>query len=202
MRYFLRSLDSFGGEVMDGCHEWLPPGMAEAVGQIANPTRRREKVAAYCLLVEGLKQMGLYERLPLIEYADSGKPYLANYEGLHFNLSHCRSHVAVAIDEHTPVGIDVESRRKFSASLIRRVCSAAEQKLIAEAADPDMEFLRLWTRKEAYLKYTGTGIVEPLANVPPHITIHNSQFTIHKIETHPLPDGDGWVSVCWETGEL
>ena len=53
-----------------------------------------------------------------------------------------------------------------------------------------MEFLRLWTRKESYLKYTGTGIVEPLTGIPP-------QLSSHIIKTHPLPEGDGWVSICF-----
>ena len=201
MQYFLRSLESFGDEVMESCPEWFPSGMAEAIRQIANPSRRREKVGAYCLLVNGLKQMGIYERLPLIAYSDGGKPYLANYEGPHFNISHCSRYVAVGIDETRPVGIDVECRRRVSPSLIRRVCSEAEQRLIAESDDHDMEFLRLWTRKEAYLKYTGTGIVEPLAAVPPSNGMDVHWGTPLQIDTHPLPDGDGWVSVCWECGE-
>lgn len=246
MQYFIQELSAFDEARIQECLAWFPPALAEAIRQIANSSRRREKVAAYSVLVDAMKSMALYRELPIIDYAESGKPYLANYPDLHFNLSHCSRYVAVAIDSDSPVGIDVECRRKVSPSLIRRVCSEAEQQIIAAAADPDLEFLRLWTRKEAYLKYTGTGIVEPLANIPPqetklntpvaepqtlpiilnsHPTVHSSQLTTHNpqvtghrsqvsdhqsqvtshssqltghtINTHPLPDGDGWVSVCW-----
>jgi len=158
--------------------------------QVSNLARRREKTAAYSLLVEAMKRMSLYRELPITEYAENGKPYLKNYPHLHFNLSHCSRYVAVALNERTPVGIDIECRRKVSTSLIKRVCNREEQQTIAEATDSDLEFLRIWTRKEAYLKYTGTGIVEPLTNIPP-------QDTCHTIDTHPLPEGNGWVSVCW-----
>ena len=47
--------------------------------------------------------------------------------------------------------------------------------------------------------------MEPLTNIPPQSTAHcplttkhRSQVTGYIIETHPLPEDDGWVSVCWE----
>lgn len=229
MRYFLQSLSLYDDAYIEQCLEGFPPHLSDKIRHISSATRRRERVAARHLLAEGLRQMGLYREFPDVEYDNNGKPFLANYNGIHFNLSHCREYVAVAIDSCSPVGIDVESRRRVSPSLVKRVCSEAEQKMIATAADPDMEFLRLWTRKEAWLKYTGTGIVEPLANVPPldeasprdeastdgqsvgeALEPHDNaaigrrgsrtaqQCGNARIDTHPLPDGDGWVSVCWD----
>lgn len=205
MQYFIQELSDFDDSRIQACLEWFPSAQAEAIRQIANPSRRREKTAAYSLLIEAMKSMALYRELPIVEYAENGKPYLKNYPHLFFNLSHCNRYVAVGVNQDSPVGIDVECRRKVSPSLIKRVCSDEEQHIISQSSDPDLEFLRLWTRKEAYLKYTGTGIVEPLTNIPPQSTVHcplttdyRSQVTGHLIETHPLPEGDGWVSVCWE----
>ena len=110
-----------------------------------------EAVAGYNLLVETLRETGLLKDPPLLEYAENGKPFLKNYSDLHFNISHCRTHIALALS-HSPVGIDVESLRRVSPSLIKRVCSDEELHIISQSSDPDMEFLRLWTRKEAYLK--------------------------------------------------
>ena len=213
----IKSLSSFDMRTVEECLKWFPQNQVERIAGFSNSSRKIETAATFSLLVEMLQNNGLLKELPSIEYAENGKPFLKNYPDLHFNLSHCRLYVAVAI-HRSPVGVDIECRRNVTPALIRRVCSDDEQLSISLSKDPDMEFLRLWTRKEAYLKYTGTGIVEPLTDIPPQssghrseitglrsqitdhkspITIHNSQFTIHTIKTHPLPEGDGWVSVCW-----
>lgn len=179
----------FDAHAVEECLKWFPTEQAERITGFSNLSRKIEAAASYSLLVEMLQSKGLLEELPSIEYAEGGKPYIKNYPELHFNLSHCRRYVAVAIHS-SPVGVDIECRRKVSQSLIRRVCSEDEQHLIAASQEPDMEFLRLWTRKESYLKYTGTGIVEPLTGIPP-------QLSSHIIKTHPLPEGDGWVSICF-----
>lgn len=185
----IKSLFLFDAHAVEECLKWFPTEQAERITGFSNLSRKIEAAASYSLLVEMLQSKGLLEELPSIEYAEGGKPYIKNYPELHFNLSHCRRYVAVAIHS-SPVGVDIECRRKVSQSLIRRVCSEDEQQSIAAAQDPDMEFLRLWTCKESYLKYTGTGIVEPLTGIPP-------QLSSHIIKTHPLPEGDGWVSICF-----
>ena len=40
-----------------------------------------------------------------------------------------------------------------------------EQAQIAAAERPEVVFTRLWTQKEAYLKYLGTGIIDDLHHV-------------------------------------
>lgn len=204
----IKSLADFDERDVEESLRWFPKQESERVGRYKNLSRRIETAAAYSLLVENIRSNGLLQELPLIAYAESGKPYLENYPGLHFNLSHCRHYVAVAMYDK-PVGVDIECRRKVTQPLIRRVCSETEQALVAQADDPDMEFLRLWTRKEAYLKYIGTGIVEPLRDVPPVVScqlsvvsgqrsaVSGRESANYKLETHPLPEGDGWISICY-----
>ena len=56
-----------------------------------------------------------------------------------------------------------------------------EQALIAAADDPVRAFTRLWTRKEAILKYYGTGIIDDLHsvlnNVPKNVKIDTFDHT-------------------------
>ena len=92
-----------------------------------------------------------------VEHDAHGAPYLPEYPNLHISLSHCRTAVAAAVHDQA-VGIDIESRRKINPSLRERVCTPDEQDAIRNSDDPDMAFLRLWTRKEAVLKCRGTGI--------------------------------------------
>lgn len=116
------------------------------------PQRQREQAQAYemlCRLVGGR---------PRLEHDDNGAPYLPEHPAVYVSISHCRAAVAVAVSEGVAVGIDVESRRRVSRSLVKRVCTEEERKAIKRAADPEMEFLRCWTRKEAVLKMRRTGI--------------------------------------------
>lgn len=105
------------------------------------------------LMLEELSSVSLQHAEFL--YNEHGKPYMAN--GPHFSISHCKAGIAVAIDDK-PVGIDMEAIRHADDDLIQRVMCAREVQMISEAAMPDSMFTRLWTQKEAVVKYQGIGI--------------------------------------------
>ena len=112
---------------------------------------------SYVMLREMLEQKGLTHPFRF-GHNEHGKPYLTNYPDIHFNISHCDKAIAVAVSNHE-VGIDVEGRRRFNESLLQRAMNDEEQAAIHKSSDPEMEFAKLWTRKEAYFKWTGTGIL-------------------------------------------
>lgn len=125
---------------------------------------RRTCTAAYLLLCEGLqKEYGITDK-PIFEYGEHGKPWIVGHPEIHFNLSHCREAVLCMLSDR-PVGVDVESVRKFKDSLIRYTMNDKEVEMIMQAPRPDVEFIRLWTRKEAVLKLTGEGINDNLKDV-------------------------------------
>ncbi|MBQ8487701.1 MAG: 4'-phosphopantetheinyl transferase superfamily protein [Prevotella sp.] len=130
---------------------------------------QRTCVLAYLLLKMALRrEYGITEN-PLFEYGEHGKPLLAGHPEIHFNLSHCREAVACAVSRQ-PVGIDVESVREYKESLARYTMNEAELAEIAAAERPDVAFTRLWTMKEARLKWSGEGLSnnlkEALADAP------------------------------------
>jgi phosphopantetheinyl transferase len=93
-----------------------------------------------------------------IDHDSQGAPYVPKQPELHISISHCRTAVAAAVSNKYSVGIDIESRRKVSLSLMERVCTGEELAAIHSSSDPTMTFLQFWTRKEAVLKMRGTGI--------------------------------------------
>lgn len=131
---------------------------------------------SYVMLRELLLELGAIgsDELPRFVITEHGKPELEGHSGLHFSISHCRCAIAVAVSD-APVGIDAECRRKVSPSLLRYTMNDEELGLIEASADPEGEFTRLWTRKEAVLKQRGTGITADLKDVlvglPPHIRL-------------------------------
>ena len=96
-------------------------------------------------------------------YGENGRPYFCD-RMCDFSITHTQNHVFCAViegEEPTRIGIDAEDleRPDFSNldEMAARWFSQNEQK--AFLASPTKEtFLRIWTRKEAYVKYTGEGL--------------------------------------------
>ena len=125
---------------------------------------QRTCAAAYLLLCEGLqKEYGITEK-PLFEYGEHGKPFLVGHPDIHFNLSHCRE-AAICMIGSQPVGIDVESVREYRDNLVRFTMNDLEIAQIEQAERPDVEFIKLWTQKEAVLKLSGDGISRDMKSV-------------------------------------
>ena len=149
--------------------------LAEALAQLSAQRReqalrfkyelgQRTCAAAYLLLCQGLREEYGITELPFFEYGEHGKPAIVGHPEIHFNLSHCRE-AALCVISDRPVGVDVESVRQKRDGLVEYTMNAREVEEIRTAVNPDLQFIRLWTKKEALLKLTGEGINNHLKNV-------------------------------------
>ena len=127
--------------------------------QIKNDRKRAESLAGLYLLSQMADLSGG-------EYiSGSGKkPYLSR--GPEFNISHSGGFAVCAVDD-APVGIDVEEIRavKGREGLAKRYFHPDEICRVNSGDDPALEFLRIWTKKEAYLKLTGVGLSRELCKM-------------------------------------
>lgn len=94
--------------------------------------------------------------LPEIVVTEEGKPQFADGPGF-FSLSYTDGLCCCALCDG-PVGLDVEKIRSVSANAISRILSREEWLQYSASRDPAECFLRFWTLKEAYCKFTGKGI--------------------------------------------
>lgn len=139
-------------------------------------------------------------RVPL-RLSASGKPFLAGSD-VHFNLSHCEDRGVVAIARQ-PVGVDLEKVRDVPEALTIAEHLFAISEIRALRAFPaelrSEAFLRCWTRKEAYVKGRGEGLLTPLVSfevtldrAPPELALHEqsgeAKWTLHDLEA-----ASGWT---------
>jgi 4'-phosphopantetheinyl transferase len=103
-------------------------------------------------------------------YGEAGKPRLADADsarGLQFNASGSADLAVCAVTCHRSVGIDIERLRDdCDPDLVRYALCETERddfEKIAKDQQP-AAFYRAWTRKEAFLKATGSGLSRPLAS--------------------------------------
>ncbi|MBR3971048.1 MAG: 4'-phosphopantetheinyl transferase superfamily protein [Ruminococcus sp.] len=134
---------------------------------LKNVPHKEQHSHAHGLLKELLKKYNIdYNSETAIGKNRYGKPFLADYPHIHFNVSHARG-IAACIVESRECGIDCEQVRKYPVNVPKRVFADSELAILeaAPVAEKDLLFFRLWTLKEAYVKAIGQGISYPMNKV-------------------------------------
>ncbi len=149
---------------------------------------------SYVMLCELLQEWARVHQVsvnkqPIFLYNEYGAPYIEG--GPHFSISHCKTGIAVVVSENS-IGIDIEAIRVLKADLIRKTMNEDEQKRILSSAAPDIEFIRLWTQKEALVKLQGTGIISDLH----HVLDHSSEI----FWTEIINQEKGYICTIAENG--
>lgn len=86
-----------------------------------------------------------------LRFNEHGKPFFEH--GPFFSISHSRRYSVLAVSENE-IGIDIEMHENPRESLMNR-CFTEEEQVFAKLSTEN--FLRIWTAKEAVLKFLGTG---------------------------------------------
>lgn len=129
---------------------YLKESDLEAVSKYKVDEAKKEKAASFILKN---KYIGDYSLSP------KGKPVSEN---TFFNITHSHGVVMLAVNQTSPVGIDLEKIRKMEDDFKRYVTSDEEY----GAIKTDSDFFKLWTNKESLLKAVGCGIDRKLPLVP------------------------------------
>ena len=165
----------------------------------------RESFAALALLRELLSLHGIKTDSLVFRRSESGKPYFEDTD-LHFSLSHSKGYVAAALSDSTRVGIDIECAdvpRDRAEKMIKRFFSegrtddfstpshAAEPPPTDDISHTAENFVRIWTKAEAYAKMTGTGLGKVIKNTQlPHFYTEEEQgrvvFEYYNADGYPL----------------
>jgi 4'-phosphopantetheinyl transferase len=158
------------------------------VREISNCLSRDEKDRASCYLTEESQREFLYGRSVLrhllgmwagvepgalmFGYGPGGKPFLQFPQtevALQFNLSHSSGRLVIALSEGRSVGVDIERVRcEMDWLPVARRCFSSEELeslLTLPVEQRVSDFFKVWTCKEAFLKATGQGLIENMADI-------------------------------------
>lgn len=171
----------------------------------------RNKKAAVMSLAAGIEIQKIitskFHVLPediRIFYNENGKPVFACEDEFHFNLSHSGDMLAIVYG-NTVCGIDVERTDQFNLKISKRCFTKSEDEYVNGISNKSVigksdgfginrRFTTIWTMKEAYLKYKGTGISVPLNS----FTVNPYEKTVEgeKVKFFTKEAGDYVLSVC------
>ncbi len=150
---------------------------------------------------------------PAYRYGENGKPYLADYPDIYFNLSHSKD-VVVCVIAGQEIGVDIQRHVKIKENLARRFFTEEESTFLDKlrledgsiGKDYEECFFRLWSIKESYIKFTGRGMKQGLdtftiLHTEGRIVEKEENQTVHFQEIYLDNLEEYSCSVCMKTKE-
>ncbi len=205
MEYRVLDVRIFSETEYESAFESLPAWRREKAVKLRNIEDKKLSVFAFSLALSMLSQY-LRKSCEEIEISPDEKGKLrVSGESVSLSVSHSFPFIAVAVHSRE-VGVDIECPREVSRAVLRRSLSEEEISYVTEDAAlrgklslrESKNFLRLWTMKEAYLKFTGEGLSGGLQNVNTinekgEVSLERGDIKSHREET------DEYIlSLVWE----
>lgn len=184
--YLVSGIDAFDDSLIEKCKTFFPQGRKEKMLNYKFLKGKVQCALAYLLLIYALREEGVFSEMPEFGYGEHNKPYLKNYPGWYFNISHCKEAVCCVLSREE-VGVDIEEVKGYKEGLAEYVSNDKELKSLHESEDPAEDFYMLWTRKEAVFKLLGSGIETK--------EIKNILEKDVKVESYKIRDM--WLSVSY-----
>lgn len=182
----------------------LPPSRREELARLSPQARMHSAFAELAVRLE-LGALLPETRGIAFSRTEAGKPYLKEYPGCFFSLSHS-GEIAVGLLSDAPVGVDVEKVAPRNFAAVSKRFSAWEREQLAHTADPAQRFYTFWTARESVLKQRGTGLAElgKVELTASGVLVGGEPFPVpvfsHSLRCGVLPQGEGSyeLSVCGE----
>ena len=160
MDLYIEYLENFTQNQFDETFEMMDNSRKRAVLRLKSEKDRRRSVLGERLARKGISKLcGIFENEIVFERTEKGKPFVTNAD-VFYSVSHSKGIVVCAIDKDE-IGVDAEMIRDIDLNITRIACTERDKEFIFEADDKNEQierFFTVWTAKEAYFKFVGTGI--------------------------------------------
>lgn len=161
MDLYVEYLENFTQDEFDETFNLMDNARKIAVLRLKNENDRRRSVLGERLARIGISKLCGIEKSEIVfERTESGKPYVKNANAF-FSISHSKEIVVCAVDGKE-IGVDIEKVRDIDLDITRIACTEKDKKFVFSTKDRSEQldrFFSVWTAKEAYFKFVGTGII-------------------------------------------
>ena len=152
----------------------LPEEKQKKIQDIRKEKDRFCSVIGYMLAVKVINEnYGIAKSEIEFFFDGNGKPFVKN-EGIFISISHSDDLVICAVSDKV-IGVDIEKIRNVNLRTVRKFCTE-EEKIYIFGKVPDessfenvsdnilLRFFEIWTKKEAYGKMLGSGVLYDMKN--------------------------------------
>lgn len=189
----------------------LPSAEQKAIMNYRREADRRRGLYGKYLLHYAYHEVMGRTAFPLeTECGKYGKPYIKGQDFC-YNISHSENVIVCAAADYE-VGIDTEAVSNITLDMKEIICRNGEDKNLPKEESAAIEYLcKLWTVKESYVKWLGTGFSMPFGSISADVTGERMTCTSQertedacKFQSIRIDDGY-YVTVCMsseESGEM
>ena len=170
--YLVKNIDTFDKSFVEKCITFFPKWRKEKMLRYKHLKGQIQCGLGYVLLIHALREEGVFKEMPEFSYNEHDKPFLKNYPGWYFNISHSKTAVCCVLSRKE-MGIDIEEVGEYKESLAAYICNDKELESLHDSENKADDFYKLWTRKEAIFKMIGSGITNDIKDIldTPYIDI-------------------------------
>ncbi|MFT4061841.1 MAG: 4'-phosphopantetheinyl transferase superfamily protein [Edaphocola sp.] len=177
-------------DIYDMLMKNFPDSIKEKINRYKSQHERNQRIAGKALLEKALGDLGLNASISLndYKYTPSHHPYLQGSD-LNFSLSHTDELVICVVARGMKVGVDAEKQYPVMLNTMKFYFSPDAWQKISNAPNPDLEFYRQWTMREAAVKASGLSMehpefvqIRPLNNV---IVLDGQPYYCKQVELEP-----------------
>lgn len=170
--YLVKNIDTFDKSFVEKCITFFPKWRKEKMLRYKHLKGQIQCGLGYILLIHALREEGVFKEMPEFSYNEHDKPFLKNYPGWYFNISHSKTAVCCVLSRKE-MGIDIEEVGEYKESLAAYICNDKELESLHDSENKADDFYKLWTRKEAIFKMIGSGITNDIKDIldTPYIDI-------------------------------
>lgn len=147
--------------------KYLPLVSSERQEKILRLKSEKDKIISLCTELLIRHEISQQLDIPFSEivfgYGEHGKPYILNDRDYCFSVSHSDNCIAFS-GGNFPIGIDVEQISRGNIKIAKRFFTANEYNFITTSKEPNENFCKIWTSKEAYVKMLGAGLSKSLGS--------------------------------------
>ncbi|BDC94594.1 4'-phosphopantetheinyl transferase family protein [Treponema bryantii] len=161
MVYFFSDLDKISDTYLINYEKYVSEIRRKYSKKYKFQIDRKLSIIVFILLRVGLfREFGIRNKIEVYKH-ENGKPYLDGFPNLFISFSHCKNAVACGISTSN-IGVDVQEYVNFDESVAERFFCSDEIKQISMDSNG---FTKLWTLKESFCKYKGTGLSAKIRDV-------------------------------------
>jgi 4'-phosphopantetheinyl transferase len=163
MVFWYYNINDFPSEAIDAVLQSFPEKIADEIKRYRIENDRKSRLIARLLVQKYVLEKTNSWNWENWKKQENHKPKIEL--GPFFNISHSGNMVIVGFSEKSEVGVDIEEIKEIDvASMVNHFHPDEIEYLKKNRNDKEL-FYMIWTKKEAFLKACGTGIVMGLDQV-------------------------------------